>query len=88
MFKYITLLSLLSLLMLGASSADARTKKKKKKSHSHTSSHSHKSSKHLRKSRHFHHGTGPDLKSITTDSPYKEDPNNGVNPIETKQPEH
>lgn len=61
----------------------AKTKKAKKKS-----SRLYKPSKHSRKSRRFskHHGNGPDLKAITTESPYKEDPSNGVTPIETKQP--
>lgn len=86
MFKHIVTFCLLIFVMLGSSSANARTKKKKKKSRSHAQARSTKTSKHSRKSRHFHRGTGPDLKSITTDSPYKEDPSNGVNPIETKQP--
>lgn len=83
MFKQITSFCLIILVVFTtSSSANARTKKKKKKSRSQISSRSHK-----RKSRHFHHGNGPDLKSITTDSPYKDAPNNGVNPIETKQPD-
>jgi hypothetical protein len=86
MFKHIASFTLIVLVMLSSSSADARTKKKKK-SRAHTSARTRKVSKHARKSRRFHHGTGPDLKSITTDSPYKEDPNNGVTPVETKQPE-
>ena len=87
MFKYVASFCLLILLILASSTANARIKRKHKKSSSHASAHTYKVSKHSRKSRHFHHGTGPDLKSITTDSSsYKEDPNNGVNPIETKQP--
>jgi hypothetical protein len=89
MFKHITSFCLILLVMLASSNASTTypsAKKKKKKSRTQTSSRMHKVSKHGRKSRRFHHGTGPDLKSITTDSPYKEDPNNGVNPVETKQP--
>jgi Flp pilus assembly protein TadB len=89
MIKYIASFLAVIVLLINFSSADAATKKKKtKKSRSHKSSK--RSSKHKtkRKSRHFsrQRGTGPDLKAMTTDStdsPYKEDPNNGVNPIET-----
>ena len=45
-----------------------------------------KTSKHKRKSRRFSRGNGPDLKAITTDSPYTEDSTNGINSIENKQP--
>ncbi|MBC7538838.1 MAG: hypothetical protein H7281_08455 [Bacteriovorax sp.] len=89
MFKRIASFCLILLVMLASSNAStypSTKKKKRKKSRSQTSARSHKASKHVRNSRRFHRGTGPDLKSITTDSPYKEDPNNGVNPVETKQP--
>lgn len=79
MFKHIAILFFAILLATTSLPALARSKSKSKKHH--------KSNKHARKSRRYHHGTGPDLKSITTDSPYKEDPTNGINPIETKQPE-
>ncbi|MDD4974996.1 MAG: hypothetical protein PHY93_11630 [Bacteriovorax sp.] len=89
MLKHIALFCLIVLVTLSGN-ADASTKKKKKKSRAQTSARTrtHKVSKYARKSRRFHHGTGPDLKSITTDSPYPytEDPNNGVTPVETKQP--
>ncbi len=63
----------------------SKKSKKSKKSATHSRV---VSKKQTRKSKRRHHGTGPDLKSITTDSPYSytDDPNNGVNPIETKQP--
>ncbi len=85
MFKHLASFCLfLAVVLVSSNSLEAkshsrRTKKKK--------SSSYKVSKHKRKSRHYKHGSGPDLKSITTDSPYKEDTNNGVNPIETTQPE-
>ncbi|MDO9180819.1 MAG: hypothetical protein Q7U04_00355, partial [Bacteriovorax sp.] len=83
MFKHIASFCLIILITCAASNTSyASTHKKKKKSGSKTA----KNLKQSRKSRRFHHGNGPDLKSITTDSPYKEDPNNGVNPVETKQP--
>lgn len=71
-------------LLITSSGVDARVKKsnpKKKKGYK-----TYKVSKHKRKSRRYKRGNGPDLKSITTNSPYTEDTNNGVNPIETKQP--
>lgn len=86
MFKRIASYCLLLVTILMATdAAEARAKnaknKKKKRSHK-----IYKVSKHKRKSRHFARGNGPDLKSITTDSPYpyKEDSNNGVNPLENK----
>ena len=84
MFKNIVFFVLTLSMIFGSSFASASTRKhkKKKKHHIYNSRYSKKVSKHSRKSKHFHHGTGPDLKSITTESPYKEDPNNGVNPIE------
>ena len=83
MLKRKVLFIFLTTMLIISQSANARIfKKKKKKSLSHLTSHLGKHQKHPRKSRHFHRGTGPDLKSITTESPYKEDPTNGVNPIE------
>ena len=86
MFIRIVVLSFISLMIVAPSASEAKSKKKKL-ARKQTSGHVYKSTKHSRKSRHYrHHGTGPDLKSITTESPYKEDPSNGVTPIETKQP--
>lgn len=82
MFKHLAALFVLVGLLVTSSASFAATKKtKKKKTHK-----TYKVSKHKRKSRRYKRGTGPDLKSITTDSPYTEDSNNGVNPVETKQP--
>ena len=36
----------------------------------------------LKKKRKYRRGNGPDIKKITIDSPYVEEPTNGVNPIE------
>lgn len=87
MHRQLALFFLLIFVLFQNETAFARAKRKKK-SHSKRSSRVYKPSKHRRKSRRYghHHGNGPDLKSITTQSPYKEDPSNGVNPIETKQP--
>lgn len=83
MIKQIASLGLLLVVLFSSNAANAATKKKKKKkSHAKT----HKVVHHSRKTKHYKHGNGPDLKAITTDSPYKEDPNNGVTPVETKQP--
>ncbi len=69
-----------------ATVTEAKTKKTKATAKS-RSSRQFKPAKHSRKSRRFkNRGNGPDLKSITTESPYKEDPSNGVTPVETKQP--
>ena len=89
MFKHIAEFCFLFFVLLTLSSANDELKtKKKKKTHSHSRvSRYLKATKHSRKSRRYHHGNGPSLKTITTDSPYKEDPTNGVNPIETKQSE-
>ncbi len=83
MFKRLAIFCLLVMTFFAAGEAQARTKKKKENKNS---SSKYKPSKHARKSRRFRRGNGPDLKSITTESPYKEDPSNGVTPIETKQP--
>jgi hypothetical protein len=49
-----------------------------------------KAKKHKKKATHGqhkkskrHHGNGPDLKAITKESPYTENPTNGVTPVET-----
>jgi hypothetical protein len=81
MFKYIATICLL-ISVTTPLSGQAKTLHKKKKRKVSTS----KAHRHARISRHYHHGNGPDLKSITTESPYKEDPTNGVNPVENKQP--
>lgn len=86
MFKLLAIFCLLMTVVITSGVAEAKVKKKKSKRSSKTSR-TYKPSKHARRSRHYrHHGSGPDLKSITTESPYKEDPSNGVTPIETKQP--
>ena len=89
MIRIITTFCLLFLLAIAGQNALGAqyNKKKKKKSHNARSSRIYKTSRHGRKSHHSaHHGTGPDLKSSTTNSPYTEDPNNGVTPVETKAP--
>jgi len=90
MFKRLAIIGLL-LAALFATVTEAKTKKKSAKNTTakakSRSSRQFKPAKHSRKSRRFRsHGNGPDLKSITTESPYKEDPSNGVTPVETKQP--
>ena len=84
MLKRLGSLIFLITILIASQLADARImrKKKKNKSSTHSISRLGKHSKHVRKSRYYHRGTGPDLKSITIESPYKEDPKNGVNPIE------
>lgn len=86
MFKQIAIIWLVVTVLFATGIVEAKVKKKKKSKHSKTSR-AYKPSKHPRKSRHYrHHGTGPDLKAITTESPYKDEPSNGVTPVETKQP--
>jgi hypothetical protein len=86
MLKHFLLFIFLFLALISSSLASSRHYlKKKRRSHSRMIRMP-RVTKHFRKSRHYHHGNGPNLKSITTDSTYKEDPNNGINPIETKQP--
>jgi hypothetical protein len=73
------------LIFTGSFAVNAKTihsKSRRKKGHN--SSRVYKTSKYSRKKR--HHGSGPDLKSITKESPYTEEPTNGVNPVENKQP--
>ncbi|MGZ3789197.1 MAG: hypothetical protein ACXVLQ_11780 [Bacteriovorax sp.] len=85
MFKQLAIFCLFLAVALATNAAEAKIKKKK--SSGSKTSRTYRPSKHARKSRHYrHHGTGPDLKAITTESPYKEEPSNGVTPIETKQP--
>lgn len=89
MFKRIASFCLLLVLALTSASTEARTKNGKKiknKKRGHRSSKIYKTSKNKRKSKRFKYGTGPDLKTITTESHYTEETNNGVNSIETKQP--
>lgn len=81
-------LAIISVLVFAVfiSAAEAKTRKGKKSRSVKKSARHFKPSKHARKSRRFrHHSNGPDLKSITTESPYTEDPTNGVTPVETKQ---
>ena len=85
MFKCIASFCLvLAMVLVSSNSIEAKTHSRKTKR---KKTSSYKVSKHKRKSRHYKKGNGPDLKAITTDSPYKEDTNNGINPIETTQPE-
>lgn len=53
---------------------EAKSRKKKYKNKSHHA----RSRKHRR-----HRGNGPDLRAITKNSTYIENPNNGITPIET-----
>jgi Ni,Fe-hydrogenase I large subunit len=81
------------LLMAGFSSeVSAKTVKKKTKTSKSYVSNSKKKSKKYRvtKNRRYSYkrlGTGPDLRTLTTEKPnteYIENPDNGVNPVETK----
>lgn len=83
MFKRIATFTLLTTFLLGHVTAETRTKKTKKKKKGHKT---YKVSMLKRKTRRTHRSTGPDLKSITTESPYTEETNNGINPIESPQP--
>lgn len=82
MFKRIASILLIFIVFLAtfteveAASRNKKGKKRKEKAY--------RVSKHKRKSRHYKRGNGPDLKAITTESPYTEDTNNGINSIETK----
>ena len=91
MFKQLAIICLLLTVAFTALEAEAKTKKNKKSKKSTRTSRQYKPTKHARRSRHFgqhssHYGSGPDLKTITTESHYTEDPSNGVTPVETKQP--
>jgi hypothetical protein len=71
------LIFLFSIFLLTPSlTAYAKVLKHKKKSH-----HS-KTKSSSRKRRRHHHGNGPDLKAITKESSYTENPSNGVTPLE------
>lgn len=84
MFKRVaSILAIMTSILFSTNSAFARNKHVKKKK---SKNKIHKVSKHKRKSRRYKYGNGPDLKTITTESTYTEDPSNGVNSIETKQP--
>lgn len=86
MFKQLAIICALVTVVM-ASAVEAKTKRSRKSHAGKSSLRQYRPSKHARKSRRFrHHGNGPDLKAITTESPYKEDPSNGVTPVETKQP--
>ena len=87
MLKYFFLFIFIFIAIVGTGAASDKLYKRKKRHSRSRVTRLPRVTKHSRKSRHYHRGNGPNLKSITTDSPYKEDPNNGVNPIETKQPE-
>lgn len=86
MFKRLAIIFLLLTVVI-STAVEAKTKKTKSKKAKSKISRKYKPAKHSRKSRRFRtHSNGPDLKTITTESPYKEDPSNGVTPVETKQP--
>lgn len=57
---------------------EAKTKRYKKNKHS-------KSYAKSKRKKHRRHGNGPDLKEITKNSTYTENPNNGINPIENNK---
>lgn len=90
--KYFSCLTIVLSLVLALSLQDgqARTKKNPKKSSSISrSSKKNKSKKgKIKKTSRYKRvkksGNGPDLKALTTVSPYTENPANGVNSIETK----
>lgn len=85
MFKRLAIFCFILTVVFGTA-AEAKTKKNKKSRGTKSSRH-YKPAKHSRKSRRFsRRSNGPDLKTITTESSYKEDPSNGVTPVETKQP--
>ena len=71
------------LIFVNLASVEAKSLKKKDR---HKTYRKYKISTYKRKSRHFKRGNGPDLKSITIQSPYTEELNNGVNAIETTEP--
>lgn len=71
MQKTIAILSCI-IFLASFSEVSAKSTKHKKKFHYA------KTKKHRR-----HHGTGPDLKVLTLEASYKENPNNGITPIET-----
>ena len=91
MNKLFKILMSVLILSLTSTNAFAKIKKHKKvtRKHEHSSRVSRKT-KHSKRNKHkVHHGTGPDLKEITTNSPYSsynEEPKNGVNSVETKTP--
>ena len=76
MRKNILFLSIIFLL-LNSSQVFSKVKKRHKKSRQIASLY--KTKKFKKKK----HGNGPDLKEITKNSPFIENPSNGVNPIET-----
>jgi hypothetical protein len=89
MFKtYLTTILTILFLVTGFNStAQASVKKHKKRSakSSHIKSGKRRSARHSKSSRlKKHHASSVDLKAITTESPYAENPANGVNSIETK----
>lgn len=88
MRKQLALFGLFIVLLLSSSNLFSKDKiKKKKRSSFNRTSKLYRPNKHKRKSRHYRHsGNNVDLKSITTQSPFKDVPDNGVNPVETKPP--
>lgn len=84
MFKHLAILCCFFALILPPVEADAAYKKKKRKKGARSSRY-YKTSKNKKRSKRYSH-SGPDLKAITTESPYKDEPSNGVNAVETKQP--
>ncbi|MBP9682995.1 MAG: hypothetical protein KBD76_16460 [Bacteriovorax sp.] len=85
MFKHLAILCCFFSLILPSVDADAAYKKKKRKKGARSSRY-YKTSKNKKRAKRYTHSSGPDLKAITTESPYKDEPSNGVNAVETKQP--
>lgn len=93
MFRACMTITLMAFFLMAGFSSDvsAKTvKKKAKTSKSYVSNNKKKKSKKNRvvKTRRYKRsGTGPDLRTLTTEKPnteYIENPDNGVNPVETK----
>jgi hypothetical protein len=79
MFKNIASFCIFFVLLLtNLNVSEARVKKQKNSSRKSRIS----KIKHKRKNKRYRYGNGPDLKSITKDSPFTENSNNGINPIE------
>lgn len=99
MFRACMTFTLMAFFVFGSFSsiAEAKTKKKKtstsstsvssKKKYSKSSSKKNKNKRVAKSRRYRRSGTGPDLRALTTEKPnteYIENPDNGVNPLETK----
>jgi len=83
--KYIKCLTLVVTIMFGAFAQSALAKSTKGKSSvSRSAKNKGKFKKTSRYKRAKKSGNGPDLKALTTTSPYVESPANGVNSVETQ----